>query len=355
MITNLDFDNEELVFTFNGQNTLIDFDTIRNSSAWTDSHIINLTLIDGGFTAIPNGFLDNLAISNRDNRKNPADYDQAALIYKLYRFLDGQTLADIEAEIANVEAQRVLLEAEEQTVEDARVAVITSYVNDQTNNDLIEDHYLVKASVEQKIAYANNVSALYANNQGFQYVSYDAEDPVMPFVEVLSGIFNNILAKSQELAPIKVRYNDIKSITAKLINTGDYNDNLETQQRVADLQAESNTLNAQMVAIQGDIDDLEDDKAAAEQDAYAALQTYTAALTVQLNDLVAAEADLPTYVELPTVPEVPNTSFDVATQMRKLYYICSVAQEGWSNPTLATVSVSDIASYENDYGEIILP
>lgn len=85
---------------------------LKKQDSFNNDGVINLQLSEKTSMSLSrDSFLDNLCHHDADERGHPNDYDNEKAIYTIYRLLEGDTLSDIEDDIANIEKQKSLLKA----------------------------------------------------------------------------------------------------------------------------------------------------------------------------------------------------------------------------------------------------
>lgn len=118
MIITLDLAAEQVSVELDATTTVIDFATIAAQGGWTKDKVISMTLdnidpetaLNVTMTCDETAFLRNIINHIAQQRGSEDDYYNDRNIYKLWRLLDGDTDADIEADLQNIESQRMLLE-----------------------------------------------------------------------------------------------------------------------------------------------------------------------------------------------------------------------------------------------------
>lgn len=136
MIITLDLIASQVSIDYDSVITVIDFTTISASDIWTSQQMISVTLDNVDPDTMENitmsfehgTFLRNIVHHIASQRSSESDYYNERNIYKLWRLLNGETNADIEPDLQNIESQRMALESAKSAYRDAEDAVITEHV-----------------------------------------------------------------------------------------------------------------------------------------------------------------------------------------------------------------------------------
>ena len=325
MITSINYNDESFIYTDDGNNnSVINFSDVTNTSSDIFSGCLNFTIISGSTVAIPkNIFIESLKYNHSANTDSTL-YNQWKLIHKLARVLDGMSTSDADAEIANLEAQRDAAETAFNTQDTVNQDAIVDWVAKKEVNNAYDAYNVLITDLQNTIAAKQAIIVNFNATTGAvmqELWMYSSED--------IDSVKVDYFGKLREYVDAQA---DLEGLDPNNPNYG----------------SETNRLATLLESVRVDLVKLG-------QTAIDLLAAQKTADEVTLSDMQETLAGMTYHNDLGDLPEKNEITAIRSVTMRKLYYITTVAQDGWSNPTLATVSVSDIASYENDYGEIILP
>lgn len=355
MITDLDLVGEELTYTSGGVNTVIPFATITASDEWTTSGLIKLELTGGQTVGLQrNSFMDNLAF-NSPTERGAEFYEQDTLTYMLYRILEGEIEADVQDEIDNLVAQRELILADKTAWKDGVNAQIVEWTEIDANNQavivaqsLVDNLNIEKAAIDDAIA-------IYINDGGIQYIPSDPESDIALKIDQITKLNETIIFFNDELTALNVTLTSLNSQIAYLEGQPNYANLPDLQAQVAALVIQVSDTEDLITDKEQDITDATNTRIFRESEGKDILDAMLVDVTAERDDAQDALDALDPYDDtIGDGPEITPLDFRISVQMRKLYYVVTVVEGGWSNPTFADVEVADIAAYEGTYGTIII-
>lgn len=386
MTITVDFVEEEFTYTISGANTVKTFaeitggsgGSLENGTVFFDSDTVpvyNVALFKNSFL----GLVTHTPAADRSADK----YAQAALIYKLIRVLEGESEANAEAEIENLEDQYDALDAEKQTLFTANDTAISDWVDSKANNDAYTAKAVEIASLEFAIARKQAIKAELTNNVApIDLWDYDRDNDILTW----QSTYNNLIKARIEYADTLTKLEDVfmtfKGSAETDILQEDYQELLDARDAIVD---DINTLDTEDPAYAVNKETLErqltlnqqylsEKKAALFTNITAVIEANQAtnvtavndlhvvffdALTAQLTTDAATLADLedeyetmPHDDELPEVPEKEELTVPVSVMMRKMIYVAN--DDGWPDVDLSNVTPEDVEEYEIANGTIIL-
>lgn len=211
MITSIDFKKKQFTYLHDTVETTVLFSDVEASEAWVKNKVIRFEHLDSigrkcGTTLARNAFIDNIAFNNRELRGDEL-YDLDKNIFLLYRFLDGETLANAKAEVENIEVQRAALDERKAEYKAMVDQIIVDHVALEDANAEIKAH---KAKVEQlgnKILSTTNEEEkaeltieLAANVELGIHLREEAEIPVRPEIPPMDFSISKEMQKLVRLA-----------------------------------------------------------------------------------------------------------------------------------------------------------
>ncbi len=355
MITNLDLVGEEVTYTLDGVNTVVSFATILASDQWNDNGVIRLDLTGGkSATLFKDIFLSNLAF-NSPTQRGTTEYEQDTLTYMLYRVLEGEVEADVQDEIDNLVAQRALMEADKTTWKDGVNAQIIEWTEIDANNQaviaaqsLVDNLNIEKDAIDAAIA-------IYVNNGGIQYIPSDPESDIALKIDQITKLNETIIVFNEELTALNVTLTSLNAQIAYLEGQPNYANLPDLQAQVAALVIQVSDTEDLITDKEQYISGATDTRIFRESEGKDILDAMLVDVTAERDDAQDALDALDPYDDtIGDGPTITPLDFRISVQMRKLYYVVTVVQGGWTNPTFDTVTVADIATFEGTYGTIVI-
>ncbi len=382
MITNVDYVSEEFTYTISSVDTVVTFASVSAENGCIS--FLSDTTPEFSVTITKKAFLELIPHTPSADRSSD-QYEQAKTVYKLVRVIEGESEANAEAEIANLEAQYDALKADKDAINDGNDTAIETWIEHRDANETKALKQTEIDTLELQISQKNEIITGITNGALSESIwDFDRADDILQWKDTYLNLLTTKINLANTLNTINepAVFTTFKGSAELDILQEDYAELLDAQSQLfQDFYAldpespsyafdkesleQSINLNIKYVAekkaalLSELADNIATNQTANAEAITDLLAVFSDALAAQLVTDASTLADLedeydalPSYDEEPEVPEKTEITMPISRMMKKMIFVAN--DDTWPDVTLANVTVEDVEEYEVANGTIII-